>query len=228
MKTKKSTLAVTMAVLMVFGAVSLTLAWPDMPPAKAFISGPGIEGQLQITDQTVLNVLQLGSTEDIKAGTIQKPSVLGNGFKIVRYFDGGGFHFGDLVYYPSTEGARSVVYFEDALNGNDGPSPLHKKWLYATANGDAVLKGYLKGIGATVSDAKTAPVISVDTAKVDVRPQVIAVEQPKVVEGAGHSASVVESTGASSMPLVLAAIGILGVVGVVGVVVMRRRAVSIE
>lgn len=134
------------------GVSALAGAWPDMPPDLVYISGPGVEGQVEVADSQVLDVLRLGGIEDMAWGVIPAQNVSSEGFQIIRYFEGGEFRMGDLMYYPDTAGARSVVYFDDGAMKTGDRSPYDKKWLYTTSKGDRVLQAYLKQIGATLPD----------------------------------------------------------------------------
>src|SRR5919108_5584670 len=87
----------------------LALAWPNQPPDKATISGPGLKGEVEITDKAALAALALGTMEDFKQGPIAAPQV-GEGYVITRYFYGGTFNFARLHYYPNPSG-RSYLYW---------------------------------------------------------------------------------------------------------------------
>lgn len=156
---KKISIALTFAVLVLFGAVSFAHAWPDQPPTRAFISGPGITGQIQITDPAVLGVLRMGGLEDLTTGVISEPASMQNGYQIIRYFDGS-FRFADLTFYPGTNGARSHIYFQDGPQLNGDHTPFNNRWLYATAAGDAVIRKYLD----TLHTSSTEPPLLVRTA----------------------------------------------------------------
>lgn len=153
---KKSLIAVILACAFALASFNLARAWPDLPPAKAFISGPGIEDQIQITDPNVLQVLRLGVLEDFEHGTLAKPNALNDGFNIIRYFDGGEFRFADLTYYPNTTGARSVVYFRDGPMLQGDHTPYNEKYLYTTTNGDQILQNYLRQLGVSLPPSANA------------------------------------------------------------------------
>lgn len=139
---RKYSSVVFLTVVLVLGSFSFAQAWPDTPPNKALISGPGIKGQVEISDPTVLAVLRLGSLEDLSTGAIQKPNIAGEGYNIIRYFEGS-FHFADLTYYPGANGARSYVYWQDGPDLQGDHTPYNNQWLNVTAHGDAVLQRFL-------------------------------------------------------------------------------------
>src|SRR5262245_29592987 len=82
---------------------SPVLAWPKDAPDKATISGPGLKGEVEITDQRILSLLGLGMIEDFEAGALPAPQV-GEGYQITRYFYDASFDFGRLHYYPGLAG----------------------------------------------------------------------------------------------------------------------------
>jgi hypothetical protein len=61
--------------VLVFLTTGQVLAWPAEPPAKATISGPGLPGEVPITDKKILAALQLGVLEDFDQGIIPTPKV---------------------------------------------------------------------------------------------------------------------------------------------------------
>lgn len=150
---RKIAIALLVTGLGVVASFSTALAWPDQPPVKAYVSGPGIEGQVEITDGQVLDLLKLGGVEDLAWGPISAPAVRADGFRIIRYFDGGGFRFADLTYHPNPNGNRSYAYWEDGpmLEGNH--TPYHRQWLYTSGAADPVLIAFLQRIGGEVRSA---------------------------------------------------------------------------
>lgn len=146
-------IALLLTLLVSTAMYAVALAWPDQPPVKAYISGPGIEGQLQITDSDVLETLRLGELEDLGWGLVNKPPLSGDGFKIIRYFDDGSFRFADLTYYANPKGLRSYVYWEDGPMLQGSHTPYNRQWLYTNEKGNAALIAYLQKIGARVDSA---------------------------------------------------------------------------
>lgn len=142
---KRITLSLTFALVVLFGAFSFAHAWPDQPPTSAFISGPGISGQVQITDPTVLAALRMGGLEDLNTGVVAEPVGIRDGYQITRYFEGS-FRFADLTYSPGANGARSYVFFRDGAQLIGDHTPFNNHWLYATAQGDTVLRQYLDAL----------------------------------------------------------------------------------
>lgn len=153
--------------------VGTALAWPDQPPDKAYISGPGIEGQVQITDLRVLAMLKLGALEDLETGPVSPPLVFDSAYKITRYYYDGTFRFADLTYYLNVAWPHNYVYWDDGPQLEGTHTPYHLKWLYTTAPGDAVMREYLHQLKVTLP-GETVP----ETAPADRLPVEIVAGSP--------------------------------------------------
>src|SRR5262245_7028359 len=102
------------AMALLLMTASLALAWPDQPPDRVTISGPGLAGSVTITDPAQLTVFKLGALEDFDQGVLATPpQVTGAGYQIERYFYGGTFHFASLRYFPDPGGGAGYLYFQD-------------------------------------------------------------------------------------------------------------------
>jgi hypothetical protein len=159
-------LALTLAAASAAATAGLALAWPDQPPDRATISGPGIDGTAEITDPKALAALKLGAMEDLEAGPVASPEVSGDGYQITRYF--GGFNFASLRYYPNPKG-QSYVYWQDGPQLQGNHTPYNDKWLAATPAGDAAMKQVLNNLGVSLNgsaqgSAVTAPAALVPAA----------------------------------------------------------------
>ncbi len=150
---KKLAASLIIATLLLVATVGIASAWPAQPPEKATISGPGLKGEVQITDPESLRALKLGFLEDFDAGAIVAPKV-DQGYKITRWFYQGTFNFGQLRYYPGAEGQRGYVYFEDGPDIEGGPTPYDREWFYATPAGDAAMQRLLRSLGVTTFSGK--------------------------------------------------------------------------
>jgi len=155
--------------LIVFGSILFAArvayaappAWPDQPPDKAFISGPGLIGEVQITDPQTLEDLRLGGIEDFNTGALpEPPKVSGEGYKITRYFYDGTFNFATLHYYPDPAGRRGLLYWEDGPDLIGDHTPYNDQWLYANAESEVVLQNQLKVLGVSMTSATTSPTAS--------------------------------------------------------------------
>ncbi len=159
---QKITRAFVFAGLLLLTTFAITLAWPETAPDRATISGPGLSGEVEITDPAVLNALKLGGVEDFKRGVLAAPKV-GEGYRITRYFYQGTFNFG-LLHYYRVDGQASYVYFEDGPDLEGNHTMYHQKWFHATPTGDAAMKQFLVSLGVSASEtrAQTDPRPSLD------------------------------------------------------------------
>ncbi len=144
-------LALAAAIVAAALTASLALAWPDTPPDRLTISGPGLDGTVTITDPVTLAAFKLGAMEDLSAGPIAAPHVTGDGYQITRYF-GGDFSFASLRYYPDANG-RGYVYWQDGAKLEGSQTPFNKQWLAVTPAGDAAMKQLLAGLGVSLAAA---------------------------------------------------------------------------
>jgi hypothetical protein len=120
------------------------LAWPEEPPEWATVSGPGLKGEIKITDEETLAALKLGALEDFDRGALAAPpNVSGPGYQITRYFYKGTFNFAQLTYYPDPAGGTGYLYWQDGPDLDGDPTPYNGQWLYATPAGEAALKHLL-------------------------------------------------------------------------------------
>lgn len=140
---KKQILMSMLVALALASSHSGARAWPAQAPTKATISGPGLEGTMNITDSKVLDALKMGGLEDLSAIQTSAPQV-SKGYEIHRWFEDGAFRFADLTYYP---GEPSYVYFQDGPDLVGDHTAYNNHWLRTTPGGDAVLKEFLRSPG---------------------------------------------------------------------------------
>ena len=133
--------ALSVSLMLVF--MTTAFAWPEQPPTKAFISGAGIQGELQITEENVLSVLRLGGFEDFQH-VVPAPKMSAQGYKITRYFENGTFRMGDLTYYPRAMDGKGVALFQDGDMKHGDRSPYDQKWYLVLPHSEQVLQNYLR------------------------------------------------------------------------------------
>ena len=161
MKPERLPIRLFLLLVLLVSAAQIARAWPDAPPDRAFISGPGLDGDVEIKDQTTLEALKLGSMEDFEQRSITPPAVKGEGYKITRYFEGGSFNFATLHYYPNPDGL-GYVFFEDGSDLVGNHTLYNNRWFYVTPQGEAAMQNLLTSLGVgTTSSAVTAPGSSV-------------------------------------------------------------------
>lgn len=145
---KKQILLTVLAALVLLLGYKSARAWPPDAPTKATISGPGLDGTVNITDASVLDALKMGGLEDLSSMEPGTPKV-SNGYVIQRWFEDGTFRLADLTYYP---GEPSYVYFQDGPELVGDHTPYNNHWLKTTAHGDVVLKEFLTSKGAVKNE----------------------------------------------------------------------------
>jgi hypothetical protein len=135
-----------LAIGLMVSTTAITLAWPEDPPDKVTISGPGLKGEVEVTDPEIRAALSLGAIEDFEHGPIPAPNV-GEGYQITRYFYDASFDFGRLRYHPNPTGERGYIFFEDGPELDGDPSQYNGKWFYTTPQGDEVMRRLLADLG---------------------------------------------------------------------------------
>ena len=63
---KKTIIALAGVMVFLLAMTGVALAWPNQAPDRATISGPGLKGEIEITDKEVLAALKLGVFEDLE------------------------------------------------------------------------------------------------------------------------------------------------------------------
>jgi hypothetical protein len=129
------------------------------PPAKVGITGPGIEGELRVTDPALLDALSFYGFNDL-ARRIDAPTVTpGTGYRIYRYADGESA-WDSLTYYPDPEGGLGYLYF-DGLNPAVGSTEGQGEWYLPSEAGAAAMRQILVEnslLPATGTARTTSPV----------------------------------------------------------------------
>lgn len=137
----------------------VSLAQAKGPPDKLTISGPGLQGEVEVTDPALLANVGLGSLEqlDSSGSSIPAPTV-GEGYTLVRYLrnPNGTYQPWDQAhYYPNAVDGRGVVFYDGMLGSNS--SELDGKWFYTRPEGDAGMQQLLKAIGAVPPESQALP-----------------------------------------------------------------------
>jgi hypothetical protein len=215
----------TMGAILLLGATTaLALAWPNQPPEKVLISGPGIEGSVEVKDAQALAIFRLGYLEDLEAESPMPPlspapPQFGAGYKIVRFFYGGDFDFARLTYYPHASGERGYLYFEDGPMLQGDHTPYNQTWLYAKPDAEKKLRALLKPLGAKLDDAaaSSAPPSSSANANASSSESTL----PRGAAQSMQNANAGELDWFSSAIIALV-VGVAGVLGAAGALLLRR------
>ena len=151
---KRLTFCMAAAGILVAALAAFAPAWPELPPDRVWISGPGLIGQVEVTDRDARLLFRLGQLEDLHSSASGQPQ--GEAYHILRKFYDGTFDFARLAYYPDPNGGRGMLYWDDGpmLEGNH--TPYHQRWLYANRGAEDELRALLKQLGASLNSAPAA------------------------------------------------------------------------
>lgn len=185
--------------LLLFATATLVGAWPNQPPTRATISGPGITGRVEISDPELLVNFKLGAIEDFDAGVVKSPRTVGEGYRITRYFDD--FRFGLLTYYPGQTGERSYVFFEDGPDKEGDRTAYDRQWLYATPQGQVFLKALVEKLATPAGGSPAG--------------------QPQAPSG--NSTEAANGLGTASLWLVVVEAAVAISAGLIAAFLLRRR-----
>jgi len=114
-----------------------TAALAKGPFSYITIKGPGISGDLSVTDSAMLDFFTFA---DFSKGGIDAPANPGDGYEVIRSFVDGETNKvqnWDLVhYYPDT----GYVYYDGLINGS---SEYDKKWYVASPDVEAKFRSVM-------------------------------------------------------------------------------------
>lgn len=106
------------------------------------ISGPGIKGELTLSDPKDMMKLEQSGFFD-QAVLAKTPAGLGEGYTITAHLnlDGKVVPFVEMVYYPTNEGQPGYVHYTGRLNGET----LQKvdEWNILTRDADTAFRGLM-------------------------------------------------------------------------------------
>ncbi|MBF8284232.1 MAG: hypothetical protein HW378_3147 [Anaerolineales bacterium] len=151
-------------------------AKPGHDDGKMTITGPGINGVIEVTDPEMQSGLSPYNFLAELTPYVEAPQFAeGDGYDIVYYFkqsDGTYEAVERMRYVPDANGGQGYVYYSD-LKLNTGT------WFQLTPEGEARIQSVLNQIGITVAMA----VSPVNTSPVESAPTVTAAPRPTSVSG---------------------------------------------
>ncbi len=163
---KKILVAATLVGVLLLTVTGIAFAWPDQPPDRATISGPGLNGEIEITDKDVLAALKLGVFEDLEGPQLEAPQVSGEGYTIRRWFYGGEFNFATLHYYPDPVGGNGYIRWDDGPDLTGDHTEYNGQWLRVTPKGETVMRKLLSSLGVSL-DTRPQPLSNTSTRSID-------------------------------------------------------------
>ncbi len=168
-KTKRHILSLTMLIALL-AIPTLTVFAKEL--GLLTISGPGIKGELTLSDpKDMMNLEQSGFFD--QAVLAKPPSGLGEGYQITAHLnlDGKIVPFVEMVYYPTDAGQPGYVHYTGRLNGET----LQKvdEWNILTRDADTAFRGLMTANNITLQSALIkAPAAVAPVAPVAVEPVV--------------------------------------------------------
>ncbi len=141
MKTLRFVLYITVS-LTTIGLAVLPRAYAKGPADKITITGPGLDGMIEITDPDTAEALSMTMLEDFRV-FIDVPERLGPGYELTRYYrlESGSYRpFDQVAYYPDLYGGRGYVNYIGIVNGS---SEYDGKWFRAQDEADQVIRQVL-------------------------------------------------------------------------------------
>jgi hypothetical protein len=117
--------------------------------AKVILKGPGLKGEVEITDRSMLEHLSIGLLESFDAPVSKLPS-LGAGYELTRYIQepkGDPFALDHIHYFPVLSEKQDYVFY-DGMVGNYF-SDQAGKWFLTTKDGTAAMRKLLAKLIST-------------------------------------------------------------------------------
>ncbi len=189
-----------LVVTLLTATCALALAWPEEPPDKLLLSGPGLAGEVEIVGPEKLIGLSPEAFMDFT--TSPDPAAkAAPGYEMVRYYksrDGQYEAFDRLRYHPNPQGDRGAVYYIKALGY--GPGHNEGRWFAASPIGDAAMECLLDTLKVNLPQAQP--------------PTAAQVAPPAAPPPVAPSAPQPASTATASVPW-FAAFGVLSLVALV-------------
>jgi len=204
-------------VLLVFLVLALLAVSTSVVFAKELglltISGPGIKGELTLSDHDAMMNLEQSGFFDT-AALAKPPEGLGEGYNITAHLnlDGKLVPFVQMVYYPTAEGQASYVHYTGQLDGETLRTV--DAWHILNRNADSVLRDLMTANNVTVQSALIKAPEAVAPAK---EPVSAVAEEPS-------AAPVASSVPSQPYLIPILLVGFLALTGFA--MVLRRRTVS--
>jgi hypothetical protein len=224
MRTKRHILAVVLALAI--------LVLPTTVFAKELglliITGPGIQGDVTVNDESVLMKLESSGFFDQSHSLKQAPENLGEGYTITSHLnlDGTMTPFIEMVYYPVEQGQAGYIHVTGRLDG----TTLRKvdEWSQVSLNADNFFRTVMAAKKVTLQSAivvepvAVAPVVAAPQTNSEPVPAVVQQGQPEIQPAsdpvAASTPAQLPYSALASAALVLALCG--------AALMVRRRAVS--
>ena len=205
-------------ILLVFLVIALLAISTSVVFAKELglltISGPGIKGEMSLSDHDAMMNLE-GSGFFDNAALAKAPEGLAEGYNITAHLnlDGKMVPFIQMVYYPTAEGQASYVHYTGRLEGETLRTV--DEWYLLNRKADGVLRDLMTANNIVVQSALIKAPDAVAPAK---EPVSAAAQEPVTAPAVSSPASIQPYL----IPLLV--VGFLALTGLA--LVLRRRTIS--
>lgn len=114
------------------------------PPDKITVTGPGLPGEIEITDSQTVDSFSMGKFVDFNT-PINEPNGLDVGYEITRWYRVGGTALKAIDrfdYYANPRGNNGYVFYEGIIDKMFiyGGSPNDGKWFRVTEGGELAMR----------------------------------------------------------------------------------------
>lgn len=149
----------TIIVVLVLSLLTTGMVLAKGAPSKVTISGPGLPGEVEITDPKLLQAFSFFQFENIEQ-RIETPSEPGEGYVVTRYVENGAklIPWDRAIYYPRRTDELGVVFLEGLIGPSS--SQFDGYWYRASQEGDTAMRQILAEHLATPVQATSWPTLS--------------------------------------------------------------------
>lgn len=163
---QRSLLRARPALALLLAALLVPAALAKGPPDKLTISGPGLDGEVEVTDRELLAEIGFGALEDFNENQrsgIAEPSV-GEGYTLVRALrnPNGTYQPWDQAHYYPNPGGRGYIFYDGLVGPNT--SEFDGKWYHARPEGEAAMQRLLQTLGAESPADQALPATGMERA----------------------------------------------------------------
>lgn len=135
---------------------------------KVTISGEGLPGVIEITDEAVLQSFWMYIFQDLTQPPINPPQVVGSGYELRRgWVENDVFTPFDMVrYYADPEGDEGYLYYVGLVNADgeaDGSSEYDGNWYRVTAVGEAAMQEVFSDYDIQPLNADQTPALALNS-----------------------------------------------------------------
>jgi hypothetical protein len=122
-------------------------------PAKVIITGPGLTGEVLITDPKLLQAFSFFQFEDINH-QIMAPTSPDEGYIVTRYVQDRSQAWDRVIYYPQPAGVAAIAFLEGLIGSSS--TEFDGQWYQVSSEGDTAMRQLLAAHGVRLPKRNTA------------------------------------------------------------------------